>query len=110
MRPAERVVSALLDGLANGNVPVKIQQADGRVVDGLFNGYWEFPGREAMMSVAYKQPEGWSHGMLHPGDRILTPIPSPEEWKASQSAAKSGEAASTPSKATFWASSGSGAY
>ena len=105
MRIAERIVATLLD--EGRHLPIQVRTADGQVVDCDFTGYWDLrqQGRGAQPCVGYPLGRGgFSHGFLHQGDEIITPLPSPEEWNAGE------EVGSAPAKATFWASSGSGAY
>jgi len=59
--------------------PVEIQSADGSVVPGLWNGYYDL-GTRQLASIAYPSDTAWSHGILRPEDKILTDIPSFEEW------------------------------
>lgn len=113
---AETIVDRLLEGIGTPNVPVKLRLASGEVIDAVFNGYWPMfnPPRP---SVGYPNPEGGhSHGIIHPGDEIVSQVPSPEEWgemekqriekaNAEMLAART----ATPTKATFWPTSGSGA-
>ena len=94
MRPfeieARQIVAHLLEDDAarvNTGTPIKIQTADGKVIDGDFNGYYDLRevGHGVYPSIGYPDNAGgFSHGHLHPGDKLLTPIPSFEEWSAQQ--------------------------
>jgi hypothetical protein len=83
---ARQIVQYLLEEeRVNRGLPVKIQTADGQVIDGDFNGYYDLRevGEGLYASIGYPDSQGgFSHGHLHPGDKLLTPIPSPEEWAA----------------------------
>ena len=108
MNLSDQVVSALLGEARPKPVPVRIRRSSGDVVNAEFNGYWDLRsmGRGMVPSVGYVLPNGnISHGVLGRNDEILTPIPSPEEWSAMETGS-----VEAPQKATFWASSGSGAY
>jgi hypothetical protein len=86
------------------NLPIKLRLADGTVVDAMFNGYWDVfdPPRP---SIGYPAGEGHSHGIIHDGDQILTPVPSPEEWAEMEREREEREKqAKAPPKASFWPS------
>lgn len=74
-----------------GNIRIKLQDPEGRVHDALFGGYWEL-GQQPVPNVGYPMGEdkpgqpSFSHGALKPGWKILTPVPSYEEWRAQQKA------------------------
>ena len=109
MNLSERIVTALLGEARPKPIRVRIQRANGEVIDGEFNGYWDLRdyGRGMVPSVGYPMPDGsFSHGLLKGDEKIMTPVPSPEEWAKLEAEANAG----IPQKATFWASSGSGAY
>lgn len=77
---AHAIVTSLLEGVGTPNIPVKIRQADGSVIDAVFNGYWSMfdPPRP---SIGYPSPQGGhSHGIIHQGDEIVSQVPSPEQW------------------------------
>lgn len=70
----------LLEAVTTGGIPVKILTKDGQVLDCEFNGYYDWDG-EYIPSIGYPGANGMlSHGILRPGDRLLTEVPSPEEW------------------------------
>lgn len=84
-------------GTAQNPTPIQIQKADGSVVNGTFTGYVDYTdfGRGVMTSVGTQLADGrMSHGFLNPGDKIITKIPSFEEWN------KAGEKAAAPVTAT----------
>ena len=81
IRLAEMIVDALLDRPTPNGQLVKVKTPKG-VITCDWNGYYIF-GDKIMHSVGYPTAKGWSHGMLHPGDKILTQVPSPEEWTKS---------------------------
>lgn len=52
-----------------------------------WNGYYDLRayGKGLRHSVGYPDGAGdWTHGYLHPGDEILDPVPSFEEWSSGQ--------------------------
>jgi hypothetical protein len=59
-------------------LPVKVQHPDGSVSDAEFTGYYE----PDLPSIGYPLPQGGkTHGGLREGDRLLTQVPSYEEWE-----------------------------
>lgn len=104
MTLAEHIVNALLEiefsGLKTKSQPIRIRTADGRLVIGQFNGYYDmsFMGKDSPISIGYPDSYGsYTHGSLHPGDKIMSPVPSFDEWKASMA-----EPVGVPAKACFW--------
>jgi len=84
---ASRVVKTLLE---NEAIPapspygkrVRVRTPKGEV-HGDWNGYYDMReiGGGLHHSIGYPDTQGgFSHGMLHPGDEILDPVPSHEEW------------------------------
>ena len=70
-------------------IPIQIQRADGTVVEGEFNGYYDLRsmGRGAVPSIGYLNENGqMTHGMLGPGDQIIGTVPNFEQWEASRRA------------------------
>lgn len=84
--PSLEQVHANTPEITPGNQRVRIQLADGSVVPGLFNGYWEVPGTkfDQQPSVAIAQGDKWSHGFLPEGAKILDDVPSFADWKKNQ--------------------------
>lgn len=84
--PAEQIAAAPSPGepgTPQNPIPIQIQKADGSTVNGTFTGYVDYTdyGRGVMTSVGTTLPNGkMSHGFLNPGDKIITKIPSFEEW------------------------------
>ena len=84
--PAEQVAAAPAEakpGTPQNPIEIQIQKADGTVVPGTFTGYVDYTdfGRGVMTSVGTQLADGrMSHGFLNPGDKIITKIPSFEEW------------------------------
>ena len=71
------------EAIGTPNLPVKVRTPDGQVIDAVFNGYYDWPGKGKVPSIGYKSggpSGGWTHGPMHPGDEIASPVPSPEEW------------------------------
>ncbi len=74
-------------------VPIKIQRADGTVVDGEFNGYYDLTelGKGTLPSIGWLDANGkMTHGMLKPGEQIIGDIPTFEQWKKNQASLSSG--------------------
>jgi len=69
-----------------GNVRVRVQMPDGTVRPALWNGYYEAEGTpfDKAPSVGFVVEGKWSHTILPEGAKILDPVPTFEEWKASQ--------------------------
>lgn len=69
-----------------GNVPVKIQRADGTTYDATMNGWQEVPrGAEGFAltpSIGRPASAGISHGNLKPGERIVGEVPSADDFQA----------------------------
>jgi hypothetical protein len=88
---AQFIVKTLLEGeedYPGGGKVIRVRTPQG-VVKAHWNGYYDLReiGRGIHHSVGYDDGQGgWSHGMLHPGDEILDPVPSPEEWEAGREA------------------------
>ena len=69
---------------AQQRIPIQIQRADGTVVEGEFNGYYDLTalGKGAIPSIGWRLEDGsMTHGMLRPGEQIVTKIPTFDEWK-----------------------------
>lgn len=78
---ANAVVDALLEAIGTPNIPVKVRLADGTVIDAVFNGYYEWPGRGQVPSIGYPSKfGGHTHGPMRPGDELDSKVPSPVEW------------------------------
>jgi hypothetical protein len=61
-------------------LPVEIKGTDGKVYPAIVNGYYDLP-QGAVASVGRLTESGqWSHGMLRPGEEVVTKIPSAEAW------------------------------
>lgn len=92
---AEAIVAMLIEG--QRRIPIKLRLADGSVIDAEFNGYYDLSsiGRGHVPSIGKPFPgaKGMSHGMLGPGEKIETSIPSPEELSGGSD---------TPAKGCFW--------
>lgn len=58
------------------HLPIEIQRADGSKYPAAFNGYYT----DDMLSIGRKTDAGWSHGMNREGEKVITKIPSMEEW------------------------------
>src|SRR6185295_15215849 len=82
-----------LTSLPHDHIPVEIQRPDGSVYPASFNGWAEkmdvakshatgdlhvFP----IESIGFREGEGWSHGTLAPGDKLITSVPTPEQWRS----------------------------
>lgn len=73
-------------------VPIQIQKPDGTIENAEFTGYFDYRdmGRGAIPSIGYKLADGRvSHGFLKAGDKIITPVPSFEEWSQAGAASPS---------------------
>jgi hypothetical protein len=94
-----------MEGIGSKHQPVRLRTPDGQTVIGDFSGYYDFGKFGHKLSIGYPLSDGsLTHGVGVPaGYTLLSPIPSFEEWKASE------EEAGAPSKAAFWPTSGSGA-
>lgn len=64
-----------------GQVPVEIRRPDGTTYPAVVNGYYDLPDGAAA-SVGRKTDSGWSHGLLKPGEEIVSAVPSAEQWPA----------------------------
>lgn len=64
-------------------LPIRVQTPDGKILDTTFNGYYDLTplGQGIVPSVGYRVNGHLTHSALKSGHKILTPIPSPEEWK-----------------------------
>lgn len=60
--------------------PVLIRTADGQEYPASINGFYDMGNGDFMESVGRLTPDGWSHGMLRPGETIVSPIPTPQQW------------------------------
>jgi len=89
------IATALAEGLlretsslpdAFNLMPIKIQRADGSVIDAVFSGYYDFSGK-VWPSVGYPGPTGWTHNILIKGDTILTEVPPIEAYREQNAAA-----------------------
>jgi len=69
-----------------GQQPVVIRSEDGTTQLALFNGWYNLPEPIGTKpSIGYFKPDaGFSHTLLRPGDTIVTPIPSFEEFSEGQ--------------------------
>jgi hypothetical protein len=68
-------------------IPIKIQQADGTVIDGEFTGYYDMrdSGMGVFSSVGKVLPNGtWTHGMLGKDEKIIGEVPTVDEWNAAR--------------------------
>jgi GNAT superfamily N-acetyltransferase len=69
-----------------GHLPVEILRADGKTVPASFAGWGERPDANGVNQpaevVAHLKPEGWVAGYVKEGEKLLTPVPSSEEWAA----------------------------
>jgi hypothetical protein len=70
------------NSLPPNQYPVEVQRPDGTIYPAAFNGYYDFGPEKVYASAAKFTPEGWSHGAIPPTEKILTPVPSPEQWAA----------------------------
>lgn len=68
---------------------VTIERADGSQYEAEFNGYYDLTamGRGAVPSIGRPTERGLSHGMLDKDEKIVTPVPSFEEWQGAESPA-----------------------
>lgn len=66
------------------HLPCKIQRADGTLIQGEFNGYYDMRqfGRGVVAAVGYANGEGaMTSGFLAPGEKITTHVPTFERWQ-----------------------------
>jgi len=87
---SDQVKAKYPDRFANDDggdgIAIEIRRADGVVVPGVLNGYYD----ETIPSVGKWSPggenvaPGWSHGILGPGEEIVTAVPSQSEWLEGQ--------------------------
>lgn len=80
----------------SGQMPVEIKGTDGKVYPAVVNGFYDMTaiGKGITPSVGRWDGKGWSHGMLRPGEEIVTPGVTPEafeKFKASQPTTKPAE-------------------
>lgn len=82
------LASKLVEGLLVEALPdpknpldIKIQMADGSVVDGSFIGYYDYGDKGVWAAVGYPGPRGFSHGLLGKDMKILTPVPPVEAYR-----------------------------
>jgi hypothetical protein len=66
-------------GALEPHIEVQIQKEDGEVYTAEFNGWYDF--RSAGGGLVASIGRNNSHGVLYPGETILTLIPSFEEWQ-----------------------------
>lgn len=70
-------------------LPVEIQRPDGTVYAGVFNGYMDAVSPEkkfiTVPSIGRKQGTSWSHGGLRSGEKILTPVPTEQQFREMRS-------------------------
>lgn len=90
--------------------PVQVEAPDGTRRTAFFNGYYDMPGMEPLVSVGYKLPNGHlSHGAVKPS-QVIGKIPSLEEWKRSREEIKPADmvekvGSMSPEQWQKWASS-----
>ena len=61
------------------NVPIEIERADGTRYPATINGYWP-DGDMPSIGRYNEEAGGWSHGMLHEGEKIVSEVPTPEDF------------------------------
>lgn len=64
-----------------GQKLVEVQGVDGKKYPAAFNGYYSFKGVD-YPGVGRLEGGRWSHGMLRPGEKLLTPVPDAKAWKS----------------------------
>lgn len=62
------------------DTPILIRAADGTQYPATINGYYDLGNGDVRASIGRSTPDGWSHGLLRPGEEIVSSVPSPEEW------------------------------
>lgn len=62
------------------DTPTLIRDASGGTYPAPINGYYEMGDGTFVASVGRLTPDGWSHGMLRPGELFATEVPTPEQW------------------------------
>jgi hypothetical protein len=60
--------------------PVLIRDAQGNEYPASINGFYDMGNGDFMESIGRLTPDGWSHGMLRPGEQIISPVPTPQQW------------------------------
>lgn len=102
---ASRVVKTLLENetipapTKHGR-PVRIKTPKGEV-RGDWTGYYDMRpyGGELKHSVGYPGAGGgWTHGILRPGDELLDPVPSHDEWQEEKRRAEAAKQAQSAQK------------
>lgn len=81
-----------------GQMPVEIKGADGKVYKAAVNGFYDMTtlGKGIIPSVGRWDEKGWSHGMLKPGEEIVTPGVTPESFAKFKEGASNPAAPTTP--------------
>lgn len=62
-------------------IPVEVQAADGTVYPALLRGFADRTVGGELEPVLGRKVDGqWSHGNIREGEKVLTPIPTPDQW------------------------------
>lgn len=69
----------VLSSAPEGQLPVEIQGPDGTTYPAVINGYYDLPGG-SVASVGRMTYAGWSHGLLREGEKIVSEVPTAEQW------------------------------
>lgn len=102
-RSAHAVQSGAVGGPASFSaqrrVPIQIKRADGTVIDGEFNGYYDLRGfgKDPVPSVGWLNQNGqMTHGVLNQGNQIIGQIPTFDEWQKSRGSFSISEPGTNP--------------
>lgn len=68
------------NSMQTNEAPVLIRTADGQEYPASINGFYDMGNGDFVESVGRLTPDGWSHGMLRPGEQIVSPVPTPQQW------------------------------
>lgn len=69
------------NSLPQDHLPAELQRADGSVVPVAFAGWMDGKdGGPPVESISFPTEWGWSAGKPIEGEKLLTPVPSPEQW------------------------------
>lgn len=68
--------SSPLGKIPHNHIPVTIERADGTRYEAVMNGYYD-PEKP---SIGRLTDSGWSHGLLSEGEKVISPMPTMDQW------------------------------
>jgi hypothetical protein len=81
----EAAEMGVVDEETRSHIPVTIERPDGTTYQGQFNGYYDLReiGGGLLESIGRLNEKGdWTHGGLYKGEKVLTKLPTVEQWKS----------------------------